>query len=203
MRLKIAVSVVRFRPWAPSFAVFGGFAWWCGGELAERLGYRAGSPKSRVVAPLTGLCHLRRRSPPATPPSPMRSISEGSRMSTSAKLASFWSPEGRSKDQQHRRTPHASLHGEHRTLTAIRRSGLERRAATASAAVRELLPTPPLAAVSAIVRMWCLLIARPCVAPAAQSPVHPAARTGGTFPAWLTASKPDVNGGDKLCQMAA
>jgi hypothetical protein len=44
--------------------------------LAERLGYRAGSPKSRVVAPLTGLCHLRRRSPPATPPSPMRSISD-------------------------------------------------------------------------------------------------------------------------------
>ena len=38
-------------------------------------------------------------------------------MSTSAKDASFWSPETTSRDQQHHRTPHASLHGEHRTLT--------------------------------------------------------------------------------------
>jgi hypothetical protein len=41
------------------------------------------------------------------------------RMSTSAKTASFWSPEGGPRDQQDQPVPPAPLHGEDRTLTVL------------------------------------------------------------------------------------
>jgi hypothetical protein len=50
-------------------------------------------------------------------PLQLRRRSDGPRMSTSAKTASFWSPERGPRDQQDRRTSAVPLHAEGRTLT--------------------------------------------------------------------------------------